>query len=461
MKVLSFNTLFCGYSKGFTSFRDQLLAVRRSIEQERPDVACFLEMPNPFDEVTGDSLALHDALAQLDHWLIGEGYPFFRKLNNKLSVWIVSKTPMVPLLVVGSACVSGAISKLVDHPRSEVDLQITTNSTFADCLRHMSVKANRSLVVGVCHPKNPQTILPLIAVHAPCEYENHRYGKLLLHLLSSMVSQVGVVVGDFNFDISQRCSLHEEETATLLRQELPSAIATSLLQLPVGRTFASQTPTAMSVTFPYQPLCIDGFICNSKAPISVSSGRVNVKEASATIPHDTHASDHYWISAEIPDDVMITCKQHCPAVDARLISFQWSCRYPELMRFMERKGQLPLEPSAFEALKTPKGVRPASRPPTPNNNEEEAPPTYHRGAPLTEAPVGSWTGVITSINQSKYCGGIHPEGYKTSLVFFFAAKSEFVSLDARTIKSGKVQVKFNVIPGRHEGELLATDVSLI
>src|SRR5579864_6562795 len=117
VKLITYNTLYYNYSDGKISYSDQLSNVTDLINSEKPDIACLLEMPNPYQEVKSETLLLCQHLERLTDWFHKQGYMYIKCLNNMLSIWIISKFPMCPLLLLGASTVSGAMNKLLANPQ--------------------------------------------------------------------------------------------------------------------------------------------------------------------------------------------------------------------------------------------------------------------------------------------------------------------------------------------------------
>lgn len=271
VKIITYNTLYYNFSDGSISYVDQLRNVMSLITKETPDIACLLEMPNYHQEVKSETLLLCEQLEKLMSWFYKQGYPYVKCLNNTLSIWIVSKLPLCPLLLLGSSTVSGAMNKLLSNPQFGPQVQITQSSNYVDCFKAACcIKDDRSIITGVIIGTS---ILPLIVVHDKCLFWNSRYSNLRLHFLSAAVSGYGLVVGDFNGNLDT-WNKDNLVTDSRLDSEIPT-IANTLRSwtqgvghLPRDKT-GEPIPTAVSNKFPYESLYIDGAFCNQRAKISV------------------------------------------------------------------------------------------------------------------------------------------------------------------------------------------------
>jgi hypothetical protein len=445
MKVTSLNALWFTYSAGFSSFRDQLNLIKTHITTEAPDVSVLLEMPNPHDPVTDATLLVNEDIWELDGWLASQGYLYSRKLNDKLSVWVVSKTPLVPLLLLGSSTVSGAISSLFKMAELNGSAFINANSTFADCIAQMG-KADRSVIVGVKN-KDGKAVLPLIATHARCLYMNGRFGRLLVHLLSSFVAVSGIVVGDFNIEPTMASSLDGAD----FQSELAQHTRSKLLSLPVGVLSAPSTHTAVSVNYPFEPLLLDYFLCKEKLVVGASS--VSDAGGLAPLPNTKHPSDHKWVAAVIPSKAMLPVTVEAQEMLSRSLSFQWSQGHAEL---------LAIRASPLTALMEARGSRPA----TPSRAPRDAPETSGTTvvpnpgpgpAALPELPpLGKAAGVIKFVAQGKNCGAVLVDGTSKPIFFYSSAP-----LNEADVQIGVTRATFTVAPNeRKPGELIALDFTV-
>ena len=442
MKVSSLNTLWSTYSNGFSSFRDQLALVKHHIEAEKPDVCVLLEMPNPHDQVSDANLLLFEALWELDAWLVEQGYPFSKRLNDKLSVWVLSKTPLVPLLLLGSSMVSGAISRLFQMAELDPNVYINATSTFADCIAQMG-KPDRSIIVGVVSGDGKH-VLPLIATHARCLYTNARFGRMLMHLLLSFVAGRGIVVGDFNIEPDAALTLDKQEDFAV---ELPKAAQQKLLNLPRAAMSHPKTHTAVSVQFPYEPLLLDYFLC--KEPLDVatnSAGEVQTDRARYPLPNPRHPSDHKWVSAQIPVSVMLDNSGN--RQDSRSLTFDWSRSHSSLLAICAAPLSVKMTAAAAAALQSDGSQTPVKRARSPEKS----------GAAVV-VPNGKATGTLTVLNANRVCGGVLVDGSQTPIFFY---SSTAIEIDPAAVASGNVRASFIVGENpRKPGTQYATELVII
>ncbi len=189
MKITSFNTLYCGYSSNTTSIHDQMKLIKQHIEQEQPVVCVLLEAPQLLQPVTGENVELMNSLQQCEAWLYQQGYFHQRKTlkaTDRLSVWVVSRRPLIPLLLLGSNEVGGAMANVISVSRDEPIAKVSEASDFVDCAA-ATASVDRSIICGVlCDayeaPGGSGTqmlrpVLPLVALHAPCLFYNTRFSS--------------------------------------------------------------------------------------------------------------------------------------------------------------------------------------------------------------------------------------------------------------------------------------------
>lgn len=326
VKLITYNTLYFNYSDGAISYTDQLNNVMDLISVEEPDIACLLEMPNPHQEVKSETLLLCEQLEILTNWFHKKGYMYIKCLNNMLSIWIVSKFELRPLLLLGASTVSGAMNKLLLNPQFGPTVQITQSSNYIDCFKAACCsKDDRSLITGVMIGSN---LLPLVVVHDKCLFWNSRYYNLRFHFLSAVVSTYGLVVGDFNGN------LHTWGKENLINDprldiEIPtvSAIFRSWSQgvahLPKEKN-CEIIPTAISTKFPYEALYIDGAFTNAKSVIRVTR------------------SEHRNISDHMPIVVEFDTSLALPDVNkAKKGCLHWFQSQGELARTFNQHFELP------------------------------------------------------------------------------------------------------------------------
>ena len=317
LKITSFNTLYYGYSNGQTSIRDQILGIQHHFEQELADVTVLFEMPNPHVAVNSDTLMTTNALWELEDWLRGRGYGHIRQLDDKLSVWVVSRHPLKPLLLLGSSTVNGAIKNLFDMTPDPtgVATRIDKTSSYPVCLRS-AIERDRSTIVGV---QFNGRILPLIALHAKCLFFNPRFGRLLIFFLRAFVAQKGIVVTDINFSLDQSFELLDDP---LFKAEIDPTIIQRLRDIPLGSIHSGES-TAISVSYPYARLAIDTVIGPPHPAFSIRIGG----DKSACIPNLKYSSDHQYIVIScLPSDWFLDLEVD----DVRNAVLQWSLSHPHL-----------------------------------------------------------------------------------------------------------------------------------
>ena len=368
-KILTYNTLFYNYSDGTTSYNDQIETVLKVIKQENPDIACLLEMPNIYQEVKSENLFLVEKIEKLKAVFHANGYTYIKCLNNTLSIWILSKYPLIPLLLLGSSTVSGAMNKLILNPYCGPSIQINESSNYIDCLKTTtSSKDDRSIITGV---EIDGSVMPLIVVHDKCLFWNNRYSKLRLQLLCAAVQNYGLVVGDFN---SNLCNWNTENLSNdkRLDEELFS-IADTLRSWELGEIYIPRDksnnpiPTAQSVKFPFETLYIDGMIAKKEAKITLKL--VSLKG---------NTSDHYPLIAEFFDDICL------PSVKgSRASCMKWFLNQGSLAKTYDKRIEIPnnctqsLVPMIIESSNDSNGYRETTSPNQRVNNFSSG-----RGEPL-------------------------------------------------------------------------------
>ncbi len=327
-KITSYNTLFYGYSNGMTSVFDQISSVMDHFELENPDVCVLFEMPNPLQPVSADNIVVMGELFRFEEWLRGKGYAHIRQLNDKLSVWVVSKLRLLPILLLGSSTVSGAISNLWKSLPVVRDTKITSDSAYPQCLLS-ALDKDRSMIFGV---ETVNGVLPLIAIHAKCLFFNPRFARLLLFFLRAFVAQKGLVLTDINLDLSAETNPLFEDP--LFTAEMPEYIVNTLRRVNLG-VINKVAETATSMSYPFQALNIDCAI--SAQPVDIRIGG-----SCDVIPSSTYSSDHRWVVVEnIPDCMLLRVVNN----DARLITGVWAISHSELLAIYNNRLVYPALPS--------------------------------------------------------------------------------------------------------------------
>jgi hypothetical protein len=332
MKITSFNTLFYQYSNGQTSIHDQLRGVQEHLDRERPDVLVAFEMPNPHQAISSDNFSVLSLLWQFESSLREQGYRHIKQLNDKLSIWIISKCPLVPLLLLGSGTVSGAIANMFAPVPLETVSQgaIHAESTYPQCLR-TAMERDRSMIVGV---QVGERVLPLIALHAKCLFFNRRFGQLLLFFLRAFVATKGLVLTDINCEVSQP---HDLSRDPRFAREMGDAIAKRLSQWPLGQVNAAQGHTATNMSYPFNPLSIDCLVSPSSHPLRVGGDSDPVPSAQRG-----HTSDHHWIAVdEVPEEWML---EERSARDSHQAVRLWSESHSTATKHYLNRLPFPTEP---------------------------------------------------------------------------------------------------------------------
>lgn len=463
VKISSFNCLWAAYSHNCSSFRDQLLVAKAQIDTEQPDVAVFLEMCNPYGAAESATLSMLQHIQAFELYLFQKGYVHQRKTNDLLSVWVVSRLQLIPLLLLGADKIGTAAAKVLKvHLDEFVNRRIEDNSDYVDCAGTVISPTERSIIVGVvCNaeeieeektvPSAPTTaaaavvvpagsnndattgaaaaaasatttikvkrkirrVLPLIATHARCLYNNTRFAALLFSLLRSFVARKGIVIGDMNVDVTKETLLTVQKNDPRVAAELQPGALDALWALPMCPV--AQNPgraTCTGISFPFQPLNIDGIFAPNK-PVEIKVRSLDDEECdegSTVGPNELFPSDHRWIVADIPRDAFLEVPVRRSAVkmgpfhqqlftdintgedtfvDARVATHLWSQSMPELMKLCET-------PVVLQRPSTIAAVAEALAQGLP-------PPVGGGGAGFAGAGAGGSRGPI----QCFTCGGAH------------------------------------------------------
>ena len=294
MKIVSFNSLYYGFSNHMCSFNDQLQGMMQCVTAESPDVVVFLEAPDRSLPVSSKTLMLHHAIAAFDQWMLDNGYRYTHHTREILSIWIFSKLKLVHLLLMGKATLAEAFSTIFPQIPREQN-KIDASSPFPKVIQHM-IEKDRSVVLGVVNEKG-SAVLPIVVTHAKCRYFNTRFGRLLLHLCRAVVARKGIIFGDMNIDMTEPVLLDGPD----FKDELPPPAQSALLSLPQGYLscdLEEHRKTSNSVEFPFAPLAIDLVVAPRKLQVTSAPGP-------AVIPNRSHPSDHRWISFDAVDDDML------------------------------------------------------------------------------------------------------------------------------------------------------------